>query len=116
MGGADKITLVKLMSKVKKIEAGTQHGLGKFEFGTGKLAYLKNKISLDEELDLIMADKMDDVPNSSVEIGVKTKGLTLETLFIQDTNFLLYYGQQTFDECGDTTWIISLDPAAISEA
>lgn len=60
---------------------------------------------------MINEGKIKYLPNSVFETR---QAATLGTFFIQDTNFMMYKGQETFDKCEPTTWLISFDPAAIA--
>lgn len=87
-------------------------GCSSFGFGYGKLLKLDNKISLDEELEIIMNDS-GPIPESTYNLGGKSKS-DLTSFFDQNTQFIMYEGQATFGNCDKALWIISNDLAAIS--
>jgi carbonic anhydrase len=74
--GSNRLVLVKLLQKMPSLNSDFEIGLKKFEFGTNKLRTLADKISLDQELDLIISDKMDYIPVSSLEISKIKTGVT----------------------------------------
>ena len=80
-----------------------------FGFGTGNLANLDNKVSLDRELELI--DK-DVYPNSEY---MPPGQVNLITFFAQNKKFLMYHGHTTFEECVEAVYLISTDLAAFSK-
>lgn len=109
-GPGGNFILSKLFVKADQFKQGDQFGLGNFNFGKGKFIDLDNKISTEEQMQLVMNDLADQVPKFSMQIpGVHS----LESFFKGDNNFMMYEGNSTFGECGPATWIISLDTAVI---
>lgn len=58
-------------------------------FGYGKLGKLPLKISLDKEMEYIMADKMNMVPEATIPVKGRP---SFASLFKNDKQFLMYKG------------------------
>lgn len=113
IGKIGNIMISKLFERVDKIEREDQQtGLKNFGFGTGSLLSLKDKIPLEEELQIMTNGKMSDLPKSTYEIPTPT---SLASIFKGDEFFMTYAGgHTTFGECGPATWFISLDMAFVT--
>jgi hypothetical protein len=63
------------------------------------------------ETKYLKAGKVRDIPTMSYQPQTKA---TFNNFFIQDTKWMMYEGNETFERCQKTRWLVSFDPAAIS--
>jgi hypothetical protein len=111
VAGNNRLVLTKLLQEVPKVLDGYQAGLSQFGFGRNICKYLKPKLSAKQESDLMAAGRGNQIPTASYQ---PRNSASLNTFFIQDTKWMMYEGNETFDRCMKTRWLISFDPAAIS--
>lgn len=96
VNGSNRLVLTKLLQEVPKVLDGYQGGLGQFGFGIGQLKFLKPKLSQEMENSYLKAGKAKDIPNMSYQ---PRKNASFNTFFIQDTKWMMYEGNETFDRC-----------------